>query len=358
MDTLFALGEEWLRAIVVLAAGLVVGLIVHASLFMVLRRVTRRTPTGIDDALVTHLRGPARVVMLLIVLRLVVPLMALPETVQPVIGHLVSILLIVAITWMVVGLVRAGRAALSERYDVTAADNLVARKIHTQYDVLGKIVIAIAIVIGLASVLMTFEQVRQLGAGILASAGVVGLAVGFAAQRSLATLFAGIQLALTQPIRLDDVVIVEGEWGRIEEITLTYVVVRIWDQRRLVVPVQYFLETPFQNWTRVSAELLGTVYLQVDATVPVDALREELQRVVAGDDRWDGRVAQIVMTDVRESTVEVRALVSAADSGKAWDLRCEVRERLVGFVREHHPQSLPRLRAEMVPPTPGMAEAS
>jgi small-conductance mechanosensitive channel len=166
---------------------------------------------------------------------------------------------------------------------------------------------------------------------------------------------AGIQIAITQPIRLDDVVIVEGEWGRIEEITLTYVVLRIWDQRRLVLPITYFLDKPFQNWTRVSAELLGTIFLYVDYTVPVEALRQELQRIVESDERWDRRVVGLVVTNVSERTVELRALISAADSGRAWDLRCHVREKLVEFVRDNYPQALPRLRAELseLPDGPG-----
>ena len=349
MESFLSLGEGTLRVLIVLAAGIVGGLVVHAVLFAVLGRITRRTPTPVDEALVRHLRAPARLIVLMIVLKIVVPFLQLDETALAGIARLTSILLIVAVTWLVVAVTRAGRDALGTYYDVSQADNLDARKVHTQYDVLSKIVIFVAVIIGLASVLMTFEQVRQLGASILASAGIVGIIVGFAAQRSLATLFAGIQIALTQPIRVDDVVIVEGEWGRIEEITLTYVVVRIWDLRRLIVPITYFLENPFQNWTRVSADLLGTVYLYVDYTVPVDALREELQRAVKDDDAWDGRVAQIVMTDVTQSSIQLRALVSAADSGKAWDLRCRVRERLVGFVRDNYPESLPRLRAELSP---------
>ena len=352
MDTLLTRGEEWLRVLAVLAGGLVIGLVLHAVAFALFTRVAGRTPTIVDDALVKHLRRPSRVLVLLLLFKLSVPLAGLSELGAAVAGHLSSILLVVSVVWLVVALTRVGRDLVSAHFDVSVADNLEARKVYTQYDVLSKIVIAVVVTLGIAGILMTFEQVRQLGAGILASAGIVGIIVGFAAQKSLATLLAGIQLALTQPIRLDDVVIVEGEWGRIEEITLTYVVVRIWDQRRLVVPVNYFLDQPFQNWTRVSAELLGTVYLQVDATVPVDAVREELDRVVRDDARWDGRVAQVVMTDVTDRTVQLRALVSAADSGRAWDLRCHVREKLVAFVRDQYPHALPRLRAELLRPAP------
>jgi small-conductance mechanosensitive channel len=347
MDAILTIGEDTLYSVVVLAVAAAVVLLLHGIVFMILGRIARRTETRLDDAILKHLRGPSRVFVLLLALKIAAPLLRVPADMHGLIDQLTSVLVIAAVTWLVVAATRVGRTLLSVRFDVTVADNLQARKVHTQYDVLSKIIISVAVILAVASVLMTFDQVRQLGAGILASAGIVGIIVGFSAQRSLGTLFAGIQIALTQPIRLDDVVIVEGEWGRIEEITLTYVVVRIWDQRRLVVPITFFIERPFQNWTRTSAELLGTVFLHVDHTVPLAALRDELQRLVKDDPRWDGRVAQIVMTDVTRSTVELRALVSAVDSGTAWDLRCHVREKLVDFVRDNYPQALPRLRAEL-----------
>jgi small-conductance mechanosensitive channel len=194
---------------------------------------------------------------------------------------------------------------------------------------------------------MLFEQVRGLGTSVLASAGVLGIVIGFAAQRTIANLFAGFQLALTQPIRIDDVVIVEGEWGRIEEITLTYVVVRIWDLRRLILPLSYFIERPFQNWTRREADILGTVFLYADYTIPVDALREELKRIAAQSPNWDGKVCGLQVTDATEQTIELRSLVSACDASKAWDLRCEVREKLIAFVQKNYPASLPKVRAEL-----------
>lgn len=193
---------------------------------------------------------------------------------------------------------------------------------------------------------MTFDKVRQIGVSILASAGIAGIIIGFAAQRSLATLIAGIQIAITQPIRIDDVVIVENEWGWIEEITLTYVVIRIWDQRRLVVPITYFIERPFQNWTRTSAELLGTVYLYADYGIPVDELRQELEKIVNASPLWDKRVAKIQVTNATEKTVEMRALVSAENSSNAWELRCLVREKLIDFMQRNYPERLPRIRLE------------
>jgi small-conductance mechanosensitive channel len=192
---------------------------------------------------------------------------------------------------------------------------------------------------------MSFATVRRIGAGLLTSAGIASVIVGFAAQRSLSNLLAGFQIAFTQPIRIDDVLVVEGEWGRVEEITFTNVILKIWDERRLVLPLGYFIEKPFQNWTRSSSQLLGTVFLYVDYTIPVEAIRTELARIVAGTPRWDGRVATVQVTDVKEHTLELRALVSAADASTAFDLRCEVREKLVTFIQANYPECLPKTRA-------------
>ena len=208
-------------------------------------------------------------------------------------------------------------------------------------------VVVIVVLVAVASMLMVFDKVRQLGVSLLASAGVVGIILGFAAQKSIATLFAGIQIAITQPIRLDDVVIVEGEWGWIEEITLTYVVVKIWDLRRLIVPVTYFLDSPFQNWTRTSADILGTVFIYADYTVPIDKLRDELKRILDASPLWDKKAWCMQVTNAKEQTLELRALMSARNSPKAWDLRCEVREKLVEFVKANYPDKLPRVRVEM-----------
>jgi small-conductance mechanosensitive channel len=194
---------------------------------------------------------------------------------------------------------------------------------------------------------MTFEKVHQIGVSILAYAGIAGIIVGFAAQRSISTLIAGIQIAITQPIRIDDVVIVENEWGRIEEITLTYVVVRIWDQRRLIVPITFFIESPFQNWTRESAEILGTVFMYVDYRAPIDELRSELERIVAETSLWDKRVAKIQVTNTTDKAIELRALVSAENSSNAWELRCTVREKLISFLQQNYPECLPMVRVEL-----------
>jgi len=194
---------------------------------------------------------------------------------------------------------------------------------------------------------MTFEKVRQLGTAILASAGIIGIILGFATQKTISTVLAGLQIAITQPIRVDDVVIIENEWGRIEEISLTYVVVRVWDLRRLVVPITYFIEKPFQNWTRVSADILGTVFIYADYTLPVQRLREELHSILRASDLWDGRAWGLQVTGTTERAIELRALMSAQDASSAWDLRCNVREKLLEFIQRNYPESLPRLRADL-----------
>ena len=255
--------------------------------------------------------------------------------------------LITATAWLLVNMTAVVEDFILSQYKVDVADNLQARKIQTQLQVFKRIVIVIIGILTLAAVLMTFEKVRQLGTSILASAGVVGIIVGVAAQRTLATFIAGLQIAVTQPIRLDDVVIVENEWGRIEEITLTYVVVKIWDLRRLIVPITYFIEKPFQNWTRVTSDILGTVFLYVDYSVPILAVRDELHRILKESELWDGKVWGLVPTNLTERTVELRALMSAQDASAAWNLRCTVREKLIEYVRNNYPEGLPKVRAEI-----------
>jgi small-conductance mechanosensitive channel len=258
-----------------------------------------------------------------------------------------SLLLIGVVAFILFQIVDAAASFVLCQHRLDVSDNLQARSIYTQVVVLKKVAVTIIGIFTLASMLMVFESVRQFGASILASAGIAGIVIGFAAQRSIATLLAGFQIALTQPIRLDDVVIVENEWGRIEDITLTYVVVRVWDLRRLVVPITYFIEQPFQNWTRSSADILGTVFLYVDYGVPLDALRAELTRLLKASRYWDGKVDVLQVTDAKEHTLEIRALASAADASLAWDLRCEIREKLVAFIQRMYPESLPRFRASL-----------
>ena len=344
-----------LLALVVASLG---GLIAHFVLFRLLGAGLPDDDGGganrrLQRTFVRHCRQPAAWTLPVLFAALAHPAVHTGSPALEAIGRLLTLLLILGVAWFVIGLIGAAQDLFLERFDTEVADNLRARKVHTQVRIVRKILVVGVGILALGAVLMSYERLRELGAGILASAGLAGLVVGFAAQRTLGNIVAGFQIALTQPIRIDDVVIVEGEWGWIEEITLTYVVVRIWDQRRLVVPISHFIEKPFQNWTRTSADILGTVFLRVDYTVPVDQLRAEVGRLVEKNEHWDGRVWRLHVTDAGDRTLECRALMSAADSPSAWELRCQVREELVDWVRREHPEALPRFRAEVEGPTPG-----
>ena len=309
--------------------------------------LSARTDFSWDDVLLPLAGKTVRRLLPLLALILGVPALSLSPGLAEIVGNATSLILIGVVASILFQTVDAAAAVVLRQHRLDTSDNLQARSIYTQVVVLKKVAVTIIGIFTLASMLMVFDSVRQFGASILASAGIAGIVIGFAAQRSIATLLAGFQIALTQPIRVDDVVIVENEWGRIEDITLTYVVVRLWDLRRLVVPVAYFIEQPFQNWTRSSADILGTVFLYVDYGVPLDALRAELTRLLQASRYWDGKVNVLQVTDAKEHTLEIRALASAADASLAWDLRCEIRERLVAFIQQKYPESLPRLRASL-----------
>lgn len=262
--------------------------------------------------------------------------------------RITTLLIIGCFTWLAMRLLRSVEQFVRLKNPVDITDNLRARQIQTQSRVLLRTLSFFVLLIGAAAMLMTFPAARQFGASLLASAGLAGLAVGFAARPVLANLIAGIQIAITQPIRLDDVVIVENEWGRIEEITGTYVIVRIWDDRRLVVPLQYFIEQPFQNWTRRNSSIIGSVFFWVDYSLPLEPLREELRRLcVEVPDLWDGRVIVLQVTDTSEKSIQLRVLVSSPDSSRNWDLRCHLRENLIGFIQRQFPHCLPMLRADL-----------
>ncbi|MHA7829860.1 MAG: mechanosensitive ion channel family protein [Flagellimonas sp.] len=253
-----------------------------------------------------------------------------------------TILFIFAMAWAMIALLKIIKKAVIQNYDIGEVDNLKARKVYTQFTILERIFIFIIILLATGFVLMSFEEIREVGISIFASAGVAGIIIGFSAQQFIGTILAGIQIAIAQPIKLDDVVIVEGEWGRIEEITLTYVVVSIWDKRRLIVPTPYFINQPFQNWTKTSSELMGTVFLYVDYNIPFDKIRKEQTRILNNTDLWDGKVDVVQVTDTKPNYVEIRSLMSAKDSPTAWDLRVHVREKLIVFLQENYPESIAR----------------
>ncbi len=334
-----------LSVIIVALAG---GLFLHRLLFFLLRRSFPEDSVSIIALIPRHLAVPSRFLFPILILMIVAPTLDISPELLRALQRTLSMMFILVIAWSLIRFTALFEELILRRFQISTRDNLKARKIHTQFKILRRILIFVISIIAISAMLMTLDNVRQIGISLLASAGVIGIIAGFAAQRSIATLFAGIQVALTQPIRLEDVVIVENEWGHIEEITLTYVVVRIWDLRRLIVPITYFMEHPFQNWTRASSEILGTVFLYTDYTIPVEQVRMELHRILKQNRKWwDGRAWALQVTGATDQTLELRALMSAQDSGSAWELRCHVREKLLEYIQRNFPDALPRVRADL-----------
>jgi len=256
------------------------------------------------------------------------------------IGKASSILIVTSLTWSLIVALKYAKQKLLVNYDINSADNLKARKLYTQFNVLERIIVFSIVLIAIGVVLMLFDGVRKFGISLFASAGIAGIIVGLAAQKVLGTILAGLQIAIAQPIRIEDVLVVEGEWGWVEEITLTFVVVRIWDKRRLVLPTTYFIEQPFQNWTRTSADIMGTVFIYTDYSFPVAKLRSELTRVLENNQYWDGKVNALQVTDSKPHYIEIRALMSAKTSPEAWELRVSVREQLITYIQDNYPEHL------------------
>lgn len=344
------LSMEFVRnpiVLTLLAAALAAAVVFPVGLLLarLSERVTRRS-FFLND-LLRRARKPLR--LLLPLLAVLIVLGSAPPGL-PVVTELrrvAAILLIILLSWMALRGIGSIERYITIRHPVDMADNLQARKIQTQSRVLTKALATLVIILGASGILMTFPTVRQFGTSLLASAGLAGLVAGIAARPVLANLIAGLQIAITQPIRLDDVVIIENEWSRIEEITGTYVVVKIWDDRRLVVPLQWIIETPFQNWTRISSALIGTVFFWVDYSVPIDPLRAEAERLCKEVPHlWDGKVCVLQVTDCNERAMQIRILASSIDSGRNWDLRCHIRENILQFINKNYPHSLPRIRVE------------
>lgn len=331
--------------------ALVIFILVFAAVYIIsrwafkrLKNYVNRTPGTIDNFVLEILRVPALWLVFWILFKVFSVLSLNTLSISGAISHVNNILLIITIAWILSKLTKAGAFYLQKKLDITQNDNLHARKSLTQIKIFQGITNAIIVIMAIAVSLMTFNEARTIGLSLLTSAGILGIIVGFAAQKSLGMILAGIQIAITQPIRLDDVVIVEGEWGRIEEINLTYVVVKIWDERRLVLPVTYFLEKPFQNWTRSTANIIGTVFLYVDYGFPTDVLRKILPDMIKDNPDWDKRVLNVQVTGTNERFKEVRVLVSSSDSSKNWDLRTLIRENLIDFINANYPESFAKIR--------------
>jgi small-conductance mechanosensitive channel len=330
--------------IVALAAG--IALVLHTWLRKLTRRLLgRRYPTLLAIFKQTH--GQSRLALLIVTMMIALPVAPIPPDVGQWLSRMLLMAMIGLVGWSAIMALHIGANLYLRRFRLDVHDNLLARKHNTQVRVLLRTTDAFLVLLTIGAALMSFPAVRQYGYSLFASAGVAGIVAGFAARPVLSNLFAGVQLAMTQPIRIDDVVIVEGEWGTIEEITTTYVVVRIWDLRRLVVPLSYFIEKPFQNWTRENAALIGVVYFFLDYRAPIGVIRNKLEDIVKQSKDWNGKTVSLLVTDSKESTMEVRAIMSADDASQAWNLRCEVREKMIDFLQREHPEALPRQRADV-----------
>lgn len=335
---------------VTLAAVLVALLVTNLFIRMARRLLPPRT---FPSHLLLHTCTVLRILIPLLILQTAIATARIHLPFTQGLVHITSVATIVVITWLGLRAVKAIQHYVEVNNPTNVADNLLARRIQTQTQVLTQSLSVLVLILGTAGILMTFPSVRQFGASLLASAGLAGLVAGFAARPVLGNMIAGIQIAITQPIRLDDVVIIENEWGRIEEITGAYVVVRIWDSRRLVVPLQWIIENPFQNWTRQTSELIGTVFFWLDYSVPLADFRAEAERLCKEVPHlWNGEVFVVQVTDCSEKAMQVRVLASSGDSGRNWDLRCYLRENLLVYLQQHFPEALPRIRAEVTASSP------
>ncbi|KKC27260.1 membrane protein [Sphingomonas sp. SRS2] len=335
---------QLLTGMIVIGIAVAVALGVHAMALTALRRLTSRTASKSDDVVLSRIASPTRWIALAIALSFSQRSLPLGSWAAGLWQQAAGFILPGLIGWLAIAIIHAMSDITIARSDISVADNLQARRRRTRVTILTRIAIFLAVFLTICMMLLSIPGIRSVGVTLMASAGLAGLAVGAAAQPALKNLIAGVQLAFTEPIRIDDVVIVEGEWGRIEDIRLTFVVIRIWDDRRLVVPVSKFLEESFQNWTRASSQLLGSVFVFVDPATDVSRIRAAAKDIVETNDKWDRRFWNMQVTDTKPDSLEVRVLVTAADASKAFDLRCDVREALMAFIAREMPEAIVRRR--------------
>jgi len=350
-----AWAPDWLVGAAMLALAGLVALAIHSIVLRLMLRLLRER----HPHLRTFLAGTktmTRLALVILAFFIVLPAAPLDFDVESIIAKLLLVATIALLGWAAITVVDMAANLYLMRFERDVTDNLLARKHLTQVRVLARAVDTILIVATIGGALMSFDSVRHYGVSLFASAGVAGIVAGLAARPLLSNLLAGVQIAMTQPIRIDDGVVIEGEFGRIEEITSTYVVVRLWDLRRMIVPLAYFIEKPFQNWTRESTSLTGAVTLHVDYTAPVERIRDKASEIVKASPLWDGQLVKLQVVEAHEATIELRVIASARSSGDAFDLRCEVREKLVDFLQREIPSALPRMRRDIVSaPAPGIA---
>ena len=338
--------------ILILAAAL--ALLLHSVIARLIERLVRRRHPYLAGVL-TGTRRLGQIALVIAALFIALPVAPFDSTITTTLAYLLLIATIILIGTIIITTTHIVADLYLLQFRLDVADNLLARKHVTQVRVLRRVVDTLLIIVTIGAVLMTFEPVRQYGVSLFASAGVAGLVVGFAARPVLSNLIAGIQLAMTQPIRIDDSVLVENEFGNIEEITATYVVIRLWDLRRMIVPLTYFIEKPFQNWSRESTSLIGAVLLKVDYTTPVDRVRTKAEEIVKASPLWDGGLIKVQVTDADALTMELRVIVTARSSGDAFDLRCELREKLIAYLQAEFPNALPHRRQETIAPADAAA---
>jgi small-conductance mechanosensitive channel len=342
----FPFAPPWAVSVLVLVAATAAAWIVHAGTLAVMGRLLRTRRPYLLSVL-DQTRNPTRLGLLLIAMAIALQSAPLGPDTRAFVSRLLGLGVICLIGWMALTALQIAANLYLMRFAVEAPNDLLARKHVTQVRVLLRVAEVVIVLVTLGFALMTFNEVRQFGVTLFASAGVAGIVAGLAARPVMSNFLAGVQIAISQPIRIGDAVMVENEFGNVEEITFSYVVLKLWDLRRLVVPISYFIEKPFQNWTRTGTELVGTVVLYVDHTTPVDTVRKKLAEIVSQSKLWNGKVASLQVTDCKETTIELRALVSADNGGAVSDLRAEVREKLIDFLQREHPHALPRRRNEI-----------
>jgi small-conductance mechanosensitive channel len=339
--------HAWFVAIFLFCGLIVLSNVAHFIIFRVLRRKEKQSTDGRWGSVQQYLSHPARAIFFITCLLIALPIVPqVPAGVQAVVRQGLIMALVVALGWFAVGCVYVFQAAILRKYDLNAENNVRARRIHTQFQLFRRIFITFIVIVDIGALLWTFNDPRiwHYGSGLLASAGIASIIVATAAKSTVANLLAGLQIALTEPIRIDDVVVVQGEWGRVEEINSAYVVIRIWDLRRLIVPLSYFIENSVQNWTRESGDIMGTAFLYVDYSIPVEDLHGQLNAIVHASPLWDKKVCGLQVTNLSERSMELRCLVSSRNASENFDLRCLVREQMAAWIQQNHPTAFPITR--------------
>lgn len=336
------LDNPWILGIFILAISIIFSIIILNILFYILKKVDS------EKKYINFFKLKKPLIFFTVFVILVIINNLLDSEIIKIntVSSIIKILVIFNFAWLSISLVNVLNDYLYQIFNISKKDNIKERKIVTQIQYIKSVLIFIIILISCSLILVSFDNLKNIGVGLITSVGVLGVVIGFAAQKSFSNLLAGFQIAFTQPIRIDDVVVVEKEWGKVEEITLTYVVVCIWDQRRLILPISYFIDNPFQNWTRTSAEVWGTVFFYVDYKIPILEIKQEFHKILESSELWDKKVGVLQVTDTTEKTMELRGIVSAKDSPQLWDLRCYVREKMIEYIQKHYPNSLPKTRLE------------